>query len=144
MQTLKSVTPLFALILVWSSTAQAQTPGAKADLAPNAAVQYWQAFAQMPTFDKDQEKLLADWNTVSLNDAAVKSLITGSRASLMYLHRGAKMRHCDWGLDYNDGISLMLPHIAKARDLAALPLCTLATSSNKETAKRSGTMRRPS
>ena len=99
----------------------------------------------MPTFDKDQEKLLAEWNTVSLNDAAVKNLITGSRASLMYLHRGAKMRHCDWGLDYNDGISLMTAaHCQSPLTWRALPLCTLATSSNKETAKRSGTMRRPS
>jgi len=29
-------------------------------------------------------------------------------------------RGCDWGLEYDDGISLLLPHLAKSRDLARL------------------------
>src|SRR5436305_10181793 len=40
--------------------------------------------------------------------------------SVQYLRRGAKLRRCDWGLDYNDGLGLLLPHLAKARDLARL------------------------
>jgi len=120
MRCLKSLMLLLLLSMLCSSLAQAQTEDSKADLAANAAVQYWQAFAQMPALDKDQNKLLDEWKTVSLGDEAVEKLIVDSRASLMYLHRGAKMRHCDWGLDYNDGISLMLPHLAKARDLARL------------------------
>jgi hypothetical protein len=38
----------------------------------------------------------------------------------MYLHRGAKLRKCDWGLDYRDGVSMLLPHVAKSRTLARL------------------------
>ena len=34
--------------------------------------------------------------------------------------RGAKLRGCDWGLDYEDGIGLLLPHLNKARELARL------------------------
>jgi hypothetical protein len=112
---------LFSAALLAASSGTgvvAQPPDAKSELAANAAVQYWQAFAQMPTLDKEQEKILGDWNTVDTSDPAVQKLAQASQASRMYLHRGAKLARCDWGLDYSDGISLMLPHLAKARDLA--------------------------
>jgi hypothetical protein len=90
------------------------------DHTSNAALQYWQAFAQMPPMAKEQEKLLAEWRTVSLDDPAVKKLVDESHNSMMYLRRAARCKYCDWGLDYSEGISLMLPHLAKARDLARL------------------------
>jgi hypothetical protein len=98
--------------------AQVQAPEAKSDLAANAALQYWQAFAQLPTLDKEQEKILGEWNTVSTKDPAVEKLVQASHASRMFLLRAAKLPRCDWGLEYSDGISLLLPHLAKARDLA--------------------------
>ncbi len=113
------------LALLWLSpaavlTAQEANPGAATDLAANAAIQYWQAFSQMPTLDKDQEKLLAEWSTVSLADPAVQKLIADSQISLMYLHRAAKLERCDWGLDFGDGIGMLMPHLSKSRDLARL------------------------
>jgi hypothetical protein len=96
-----------------------------AQTADNAALMYWQAFALMPNLDKEQEKLLqdinnvAEWQKLPLHPEAQK-LVEASQASLMYLHRGAKIARCDWGLDYNDGVSLMMPHLAKARDLVRL------------------------
>ena len=120
MRSFKPVTLLLFFALAWPSDARSQAPDVKSDLAGNAALQYWQAFAQMPTLDKEQEKLLGEWSTVSLDSAAVEKLVVGSQASLKYLHRGAKEQRCDWGLDYSDGIGLMLPHLAKARDLARL------------------------
>jgi hypothetical protein len=112
---------LFSAALLAASSGTrvlAQAPDEKSDLAANAAIQYWQAFAQLPTLDKEQEKILGEWNTVSTSDPAVQKLAQASQASRMYLLRGAKLARCDWGLDYSDGISLMLPHLAKARDLA--------------------------
>jgi len=103
----------------WAQVGNAQ-PDVKSDLAANAALQYWQAFAQLPTLDKDQEKILSEWNAVSLDDPAVQKLIAASQSSLMYLHRGAALSRCDWGLDYGDGISMLMPQLAKARDLARL------------------------
>ena len=100
--------------------ARGDDPTQKSPLAANAALQYWQAFAQMQSFDKDQQKLLEEWSTVSLDEAAVQKLLTAGQSSLLYLHRGAKLAQCDWGLDYGDGVSLLLPHLAKARDLARL------------------------
>lgn len=101
-------------VVVWGQDKDSDT-----DLAANAAIQYWQAFAQMPKLDAEQEKMLEQWNAIPL-DAAAQKLIDASHSSLMYLHRGAQLKRCDWGLDYNDGISLMMPHLSKARDLARL------------------------
>ena len=81
-------------------------------------MKYWQAFALLPTLDKDQEKLLEQWNKVPLDAAALK-LIERSRGSREYLHRGAKLPRCDWSLDYEDGLFLRLPYLPKARTLAA-------------------------
>jgi hypothetical protein len=89
------------------------------DLAANAAVQYWQAIALLPTIDEQQQKIIDAWNTAPLDDAAVK-LINASQASMLYLRRGSKLKHCDWGLDHNDGISMLMPHLAKCRDLARM------------------------
>jgi hypothetical protein len=86
---------------------------------PNAALQYWQAFALLPNSDKDDAKLIEEWNKTPLNDA-VKNLVRNGRASLMFLNRAARIEHCDWGMNLNDGPHLFLPHISKARELARL------------------------
>jgi hypothetical protein len=104
---------LLPLALFRPAPAAAQTPDA------NAALKYWQAFVLMPTLDKDQEKLLGEWNTAPIDEAARK-LIAASEKSRLYLHRGAKLRQCDWSLDYQDGMELLLPYLAKSRDLARL------------------------
>ncbi len=98
----------------------AQPNGNQTELGENAALQYWQAFAQMPMLDAEQQKILDERDTVSLNDPAVEKLLASAQSSLMYLRRGARLKQCDWGLDYNDGVGLMLPHLTKARDLARL------------------------
>ena len=112
----------FALLLVGlacSLPSTARSADDQSDLAANAAVQYWQAIALMPVLDKDQQKILDQWNSAPLDDAAMK-LIDSSQTSMLYLRRGAKLQRCDWGLDHNDGISMLMPHLAKARDLARL------------------------
>ena len=113
-----SLLVLCTLLLV-SGNAAAQDTTPRPDPSANAAIQYWQAFTLMPTLDKEQEKILDEWYSVPL-DAAADKLISASQTSLMYLHRGAKLQHCDWGLDSNDGISLLLPHLSKARALSRL------------------------
>lgn len=91
----------------------------KPDLGANAAVKYWQAFAFLPPLDKAQDKILEDWNKVPL-DAAALSLLDASRRSLEYFHRGARLSRCDWSLNYEDGIGLLLPQGPKAIILARL------------------------
>ena len=114
------VAPLLSLILLAPTlTGTAQAQDARPDLGANAAMKYWQAFALLPVLDKDQEKLLDQWNKVPL-DAAAQKLIDKSRISRVYLHRGAKLQRCDWSLDYQDGIFLRLPYLLKVRPLARL------------------------
>ena len=43
----------------------------------------------LPTPDKDQEKVLGELQTVSIDDPAVDKLLVASQQSLMFLHRGA-------------------------------------------------------
>ena len=114
---------LVVFIMSWGllphSRAAAQSPDARSELVDNAAMKYWQAFALLPLLDKDQEKLLQDWNKVSLDEAAL-NLIERSRMSRVYLHRGAKLPRCDWSLDYEDGIGLHLSHCPNSLTLARL------------------------
>src|SRR5262245_46371651 len=102
------------LVLLPRSPATAQAP---AEPGSNAALKYWQAFALLPALDKDEEKLLERWNKAPLDAAALK-LIEKSGGSRDYLHRGAMVPRCDWGLGYEDGIFLRLPYLAKSMTLA--------------------------
>ena len=110
---------IFGLALAPRPATSAQAADARPDPADNAALKYWQAFALLPTLDEGQEKRLEHWADAPL-DAALLKLIERSRESREYLHRGARMRRCDWGLDYEDGVFVRLPHLPKARSLAVL------------------------
>ena len=68
----------------------------------NAALQYWQSFALLPRLDEEQEQILKDWRAPI--DVATRELLEESRTALMYIRRAAQLRHCDWGLDYRDGV----------------------------------------
>jgi hypothetical protein len=95
-----------------------QTAGA-ADPATNAALKYYQGFELLTRLDKEQQKLLEQWDTIPLDGAAVKLLDDG-RHTLLYLQRGAKLAHCNWGLDYEDGPTLLISHLQPARNTARL------------------------
>jgi hypothetical protein len=110
------------ILVVAAHPAPADVPEAVAfpAVSNNAALQYWQAFAMLPALDAKQEKILDDRATVSLDDAVASKLLNDSHASLLFLTRASKLRECDWGLDYNDGASMYLPHLNKARTLARI------------------------
>lgn len=110
----------FTSLVALAAAQSAESPHATNDLAANAALQYWQAFSQLPAMNAEREKIVAAWNTVSLDDPAVQKLIVESQNSLLYLRRAGQLSRCDWGLDYSDGISMLMPFLAKGRDLARL------------------------
>jgi DNA-binding FadR family transcriptional regulator len=89
------------------------------ELADNAALRYWPAFNSLPSADSHQEQALENWRTAPL-DSGVAKLLDSSANSLRYLHDGAKQQRCDWGLEYEQGFELLLPHLQKARNLARL------------------------
>jgi hypothetical protein len=98
-------------------------PGARGDVPPledNAALQYWQAFSMISEGTKTAideadvagpaPAMLADW------------IADDHDTRLAYLHAGAAMSRCDWGLDFSKGTELLLPHLNHARTLATLAL----------------------
>lgn len=95
----------------------ADIPGDRSDLGDNAALQYWQGFAELPVLDPAEQKALENCENIGL-DGAADALLDKARPSLMYLHRGERLQRCAWGLDYKDGPNLLMPHLGKARALA--------------------------
>jgi hypothetical protein len=96
-----------------------EQPAASRPAIPNAAVQYWQAFAALPAFDQQQREILNNVSSANLDPQAIH-LVDASATSLRQLHRGAAIRECDWGLHKEDGLLMLLPHLAKVRDVARL------------------------
>jgi len=89
-------------------------------LGDNAALKYWQAFAQLPKLTEDQEhKLNEECLTMPL-DIRARETVTKADYALRMMHRAAALPHCDWGLGYEDGIELLLPHAQAARTLSTL------------------------
>ncbi len=106
------------VILISATPGPAQPPG-RSDLGANAALKYWQAFAHLPPRDEAQQRRLGEWRTTPL-DAAARKLVADGQNSLLYLRRGAALPRCDWSLNYEDGVGLLLPHLDKSRSLALL------------------------
>jgi hypothetical protein len=90
------------------------------DLGVNAALKYWQAFAQLPPLThSEQGKLAAECVTMGL-DSHARELVTRSAYALQMMHYGAALRRCDWGIGPEEGINTLLPHATGAQVLSAL------------------------
>jgi hypothetical protein len=87
--------------------------------AGNAALKYWQAFATLPTFNDAETRKLAEVLTTRPDDLTRK-ILTDADYSLKMMHYGAKLPHCDWGVDHEEGIFTRLPQANAARVLAAV------------------------
>lgn len=107
-------------IALLSATMAAQQRAEKDGLGQNAALRYWQAFAHLPALDERQQKLLAAPASGGPVDLEAAALSEQGRDALLYLRRGAAISQCDWGLHPEDGPYLLLPHLAKGRELARL------------------------
>lgn len=117
----RTVLPILAVsfIVAISVAPTSAQPRAGGDLGRNAALRYWQAFAAMPKLDEGQQKLLGA-PPGDATDPAADKLLEQGRNALLYLHRGAEIPACDWGLHREDGPYLLLPHLGKARELGRL------------------------
>ena len=90
------------------------------NLGDNAALKYWQAFAQLPKFsDTEQHKLNAEFLTMPMN-AHAREIVARADYALRMMHRASALPNCDWGLAYDEGIELLLPHAQASRTLATL------------------------
>jgi hypothetical protein len=95
------------LVLLAVPVSRAQTT----ELGRNAALQYWPAFNFLPRQEADLKKL-ENWKTIPLDADSEKLL-----SSLRYLHAGAQMKQCDWGVDLSQGPYTLLPFLNKSRPL---------------------------
>ena len=94
-------------------------PAVAADnLAANAALKYWQAFATLPKMDDKAPR--PEWPTMPL-DAKAKELVASAGYSLEQMHYAAALPRCVWAISLDeDGIRTLLPNCQAARTLAGL------------------------
>jgi hypothetical protein len=105
------------LVLTAANASAADRP----DPGTNAALLYWQAFAQLPKLtDTEGAKLGADCLTMPLDEHA-RGLVTKSAYALRMMHRAAALQRCDWAVPWEDeGIEALLPQLNAARALSAV------------------------
>ena len=89
------------------------------ELADNAALRYWLAFAAMPQYSKEQQELVsANWRTAPIDEKVVV-IVQQGEPCLDLLKRAAELQTCDWGLVW-EGPKTLMPQLAKGRELAKL------------------------
>src|SRR3954452_20867427 len=114
---LRAVSLALIVLVLPLESAPADTPP---DLGANAALKYWQAFAELPKLtDAQEHKLNAEYLTMPL-DAEARAMVAGADYAFRMMHRAAALPRCDWGLDYDEGVELLLPHAQAARALSTL------------------------
>ena len=107
-------------LLAWGLVGFTPIAAAETDVSlDNAALSYWQAFAVLPELTDEQDDLLGQWSQVPLDDS-VAELLRKSENALGLLHRGAEMRRCRWGTALEEGPTVLLPHLSKARQIGRL------------------------
>ncbi len=86
----------------------------------NAALKYWQGFSQLPKLTHDEEHKLHEECLKMPLDAHTRETVAKADYAFRMMHRGSVLPRCDWGLSYEDGIELLLPHAAAARTMVNL------------------------
>src|SRR5262249_12569456 len=110
---------LFLAMTIFALPTESAFADAGPDMGGNAALKYWQAFATLPRFTDAEEKKLGEYLTIPL-DTQARDLVAKADYALQMMHRGAALRHCEWGIGSEDGIYVRLPHINAARVLSSL------------------------
>lgn len=98
------------------------TPSAQ-DVGHNAALRYWMAFASMENPPADEAYAMR-LETVAEGDEPwdddLAPLIDKNLSAIETMHRGARLSHCDWGLEYELLAETPIAHIALGRALSRL------------------------
>jgi hypothetical protein len=118
---ISAISGLILLVVLSVSPAAAQQ---KPNLADNAALRYWAAFAQMQDYaitDAEAKKLngILD-GPVPYDDSQYKDLVEKNQPALATMARGAALPRCDWGLDYKLAEDVPVDYARKALALGRL------------------------
>jgi hypothetical protein len=111
-----------ALCLVASAvSAPAQS---RSDAAPNAALRYWMAFAEIQDVPSDEAttRLLGEVESgqAAWEEARLGPIVQANRRALEMMRRASALARCDWGLEVELGPFTPIAHLARARVLARL------------------------
>ncbi len=119
----KAILITLALSMVSAISAQAP-PGAE----NNAALRYWNAFAQMSDItitDAQSRQLEAIANGTSpWDESAFGKLLDANAEAVETMVRGTSFPYCAWGLDLQLGAATPIPQIPRGRALARLNVLT--------------------
>ena len=85
----------------------------------NAAVLYYKAFMLLEEPNDSVKKMLRDLKDgkIGLNEQ-IWQYVERNRKVINEIKTAAEIKTCDWGLDFSEGFSLEIPHLAKCRQMA--------------------------
>ncbi|MGE0406528.1 MAG: hypothetical protein AB7O65_09520 [Candidatus Korobacteraceae bacterium] len=114
-----------SLCLLFALSLAAQVPKGASE---NAALRYWNAFAQMSDqkLTDSQIKHLEDIanGTAPWDESAFGSLLDENRDAVVTMVRGTALPYCDWGVDYQLADTAPIPQVGRGRALARLNALT--------------------
>ena len=110
---------LFVFVAI-GATLAVPARGGESELAENAALQYWKAFAILPELSDKQHEALRKYRKQRAIGQSLHEVIKSSDSALHELRKGAKLKDCCWGISMEDGPHAMMPHLSKAQQLSRL------------------------
>jgi hypothetical protein len=113
------------VLMLWACLLAAGTAKSQATLPPetrNAALRYWQAFAELqdPPADPATQELLekAAAGEAAWDEARLGPILDKNQWAILRMQRATKLPECDWGLEYRHDASIA--YAPRARVLARL------------------------
>ena len=86
----------------------------------NAALLYYQAFMLYETPDYIGPMLWDYWKGNVESNEEIEEYLTNNRRVIDIVLDATKIDNCNWGLDYSQGVGVLLPPHQKAREIFAL------------------------
>jgi len=103
--------------LLWCSTFAA----AQNEDTSNAATWYRRAYERLENITPDEWTLLIEYQKVGgAPSPEVREVLRRAQPAIADLHRAANQSHSDFGLDYNQGVFMTMPHLNGVRNLLRL------------------------
>jgi hypothetical protein len=114
-----------AILLIFTTAALAQAPKGAEN---NAALRYWNAFAQMVDVklsDAQTKQLESSANgSTPWDESAFGKLLDDNSGAVETMVRGTALPYCVWGIDYELAADTPIPQIGRGRALSRLNLLT--------------------
>ncbi|MDH4239762.1 MAG: hypothetical protein OEW48_09380, partial [Phycisphaerae bacterium] len=111
----KITTATFAVLVLLVSA-----PSVLAYPPDNAAVLYYRAFTLYESPDNIGPMLWDYWKGNIESNEKIEQYLKKNRRIIKIVLDAAGVEHCDWGLDYSQGVEVLLPPHHKAREIFAL------------------------